>query len=331
MLTGPLQNNKRPSFSGHETFPMRYGWLTKMMDYFDPNQQKNDLIIKTQSFSKKLIGEKVSELMADFGVGRNMVNSIKFWSNRCGVIDTNIENRKREMGLTEFGNLIYKNDPYLDYINSLWLLHWKLCSNPNILTAFYYAFNYYTSLEISRNDLANSLLQLKKEQEWISSADESIKRDCDILFRTYTVSRNKKNVIAEDSFECPLSELNIIQETTNASDAKTYQFIIGEKSTIDNYVFCYALDEFWKNNYPDQETLTIDKITYDFSSPGKVFKIDELSIANRLSELEQLTNGYFRWTDTTGLNQISKNTEVKFSALKFLEKSYKELQKKEVA
>ena len=45
MLTGPLQNNKRPSFSGHETFPMRYGWLTKMMDYFDPNQQKNDLII----------------------------------------------------------------------------------------------------------------------------------------------------------------------------------------------------------------------------------------------------------------------------------------------
>ena len=51
MLTGPLQNNKRPSFSGHETFPMRYGWLTKMMDYFDPNQQKNDLIIKTQSIS----------------------------------------------------------------------------------------------------------------------------------------------------------------------------------------------------------------------------------------------------------------------------------------
>ena len=52
MLTGPLQNNKRPSFSGHETFPMRYGWLTKMMDYFDPNQHKNDLIIKTDHFLK---------------------------------------------------------------------------------------------------------------------------------------------------------------------------------------------------------------------------------------------------------------------------------------
>ena len=62
----------------------------------------------------------------------------------------------------------------------------------------------------------------------------------------------------------------------------------------------------------------------------KSFKIDELSIANRLSELEHLTNGHFRWTDTTGLNQISRNTEVKFSAVKFL-KNHTKNYKKEVA
>ena len=65
----------------------------------------------------------------------------------------------------------------------------------------------------------------------------------------------------------PLSELNIIQETTNASDTKTYQFIIGEKPTLDNYVLL-CIRWTWKNNYPDQ-ALTIDKITYDFSSPEK--------------------------------------------------------------
>jgi len=328
MLTGPLQNNKRPSFSGHETFPMRYGWLTKMMDYFDPEQQKESLINKSKNFYRKQTGERVSGLMADFGVGRNMVISMKFWANRSGVIDTDT---KWAMELSDLGKLIYKYDPYLDYLSTLWLIHWNLCSNPNHLTAFYYAFNYYTSLEISRNDLSNALLQLKKEQEWISSADESIKRDCDILFRTYTVSRNKKNTIAEDSFECPLSELNIIHESTNSNDYRTYQFIIGEKPSIDNYVFSYALNEFWNNNYKDQETLTIDKITYDFGSPGKIFKIDELSIANRLSELEYLTNGYYRWTDTTGLNQISRNIEVKFNNIKFLEKTYKAITKQEVA
>ena len=117
----------------------------------------------------------------------------------------------------------------------------------------------------------------------------------------------------------------------NANDAKTYQFVIGEKKTLDNYVFGYALEEFWNTNYKEQETLTIDKITYDFGSPGRVFKIDELSIANRLSELENLTKGYYRWTDTTGLNQISRNKEIKFNAIKFLEKSFKQIKKEQVA
>ena len=88
---------------------------------------------------------------------------------------------------------------------------------------------------------------------------------------------------------------------------------------------------FWNKNYKDQETLTIDKITYDYGSPGKVFKIDELSIANRLSELENLTKGYYRWTDTTGLNQISRNKEVNFNSIKFLEKSFKQIKKQQVA
>ena len=92
----------------------------------------------------------------------------------------------------------------------------------------------------------------------------------------------------------------------------------------------YAV-EFNNTNYKDQETLTIDKITNDYGSPGKVLKIDELSIANRLSELENLTKGYYRWTDTTGLNQMSRNKEVPFNAIKFLEKSFKQIKKQKVA
>ncbi len=329
MLTGPLENMKKPAFSGHETFPMRYGWVTKMMDFFNPEQTKETLLEKSQNFSRNQTGEKAADLVATFGVGKNMVQSMKFWGNRSGIIKT--DTKDWSMGLSDFGNLIYSHDPYLDFQSTLWIIHWNLCSNPKYLTAFYYAFNYYTSLEISRNELANALLQLKKDKEWIASADESIKRDCEVLFRTYTVSRTKKNTIAEDSFECPLSELNIIHETMNANDAKTYQFVIGEKKTLDNYVFGYALEEFWNTNYKEQETLTIDKITYDFGSPGRVFKIDELSIANRLSELENLTKGYYRWTDTTGLNQISRNKEIKFNAIKFLEKSFKQIKKEQVA
>ena len=37
-------------------------------------------------------------------------------------------------------------------------------------------------------------------------------------------------------------------------------------------MFGYALEEFWNTNYKEQETLTIDKITYDFGSPGEFLK-----------------------------------------------------------
>ena len=36
MLRGPLGNNKyKPKFSGHDTFPFRYAWLTKLVNYLE--------------------------------------------------------------------------------------------------------------------------------------------------------------------------------------------------------------------------------------------------------------------------------------------------------
>ena len=36
MLRGPLGNSKyRPKFSGHDTFPFRYAWLTKLVNYLE--------------------------------------------------------------------------------------------------------------------------------------------------------------------------------------------------------------------------------------------------------------------------------------------------------
>ena len=85
MLTGPLQKIK-PSFSGHETFPMRYGWLTKIMDFFNPDQDHNTLIKKNKIFSRNADKINIADLVANFGVGKNMVYSMKFWGEKSGTI-----------------------------------------------------------------------------------------------------------------------------------------------------------------------------------------------------------------------------------------------------
>ena len=41
MLRGPLGINKyKPKFSGHDTFPFRYAWLTKLVHYLEDGNIK---------------------------------------------------------------------------------------------------------------------------------------------------------------------------------------------------------------------------------------------------------------------------------------------------
>lgn len=320
MLEEPIKNLKKPSFSGHETFPLRYGWLTKMMDYFNPNQPTAKTMEKTKQFFGN--GEQKSKLMTNFGVGKNMVSSIKFWSEKVNIID---KKQEHGMKLSPLGEIIYKYDRYLDYPSTLWLLHWKLCSNVQQTTTFYYAFNCYASLTITKEQLLTSLKQLVKSKGWLESSEKSIQRDIDIFFRTYTISKNKNNEIAEDTFECPLAELGIIQLS---AIPQTYQFVIGEKSSLNNFIFAYALNEFWDHHYKDAPTIGIDKITYGTGSPGRIFRIDELAISKRLSELEHLTNGYFKWTETAGLYQLLRDQSKNFRSQDFLELAYRPPPKK---
>lgn len=69
MLRGPLGDASfRGQFSGHETFPMRYGWLKKVVGALAAAPPK-----QSQQVFDPDLG------MADFGVGKNMVASTKHW------------------------------------------------------------------------------------------------------------------------------------------------------------------------------------------------------------------------------------------------------------
>ena len=48
-------------------------------------------------------------------------------------------------------------DPYLEKIETLWLLHWMLSSGET-LTTWYYVFNYHQSIKINKDTLINDLI-----------------------------------------------------------------------------------------------------------------------------------------------------------------------------
>ena len=78
MLRGPLyRDGYHPQLSGHETFPIRYGWLKKAFDAVQESEGQED---NRYVFSGP-------EAIARFGVGKNMVGSMRHWTTVAGVIE----------------------------------------------------------------------------------------------------------------------------------------------------------------------------------------------------------------------------------------------------
>ena len=63
MLRGPLGINKyKPKFSGHDTFPFRYAWLTKLVRYLEDGNIKKIKERKENTPEKKKRGERVKKV-----------------------------------------------------------------------------------------------------------------------------------------------------------------------------------------------------------------------------------------------------------------------------
>ena len=297
MIRGRLyEQGYRPQFSGHETFPLRYGWLKKA---FDAVQNCSNEIESKTIFSRP-------EAIADFGVGKNMVLSIRHWATVTGVIPEAIT--KDDISTPPIGELIFGPrglDPYLEHASTLWLLHWKLAGNPK-KTTWYWAFNLYPNRVFERATLVNHLYKIAEEQGWRRSSLATIKRDVECFVRTYVPKRVSGKFGFEDSVECPLTELGLIKAVGGRDG---FQFVVGPKPSLSMGVFLYALEDYWDHNQPN--TLSLEAIAHEQGSPGRVFQLDEADLIRRFSVIEKLSNDNFRWSETAGLKQLIRTDNTK--------------------
>jgi len=292
MARGPLyQADYRPLFSGHETFPLRYGWLKKGYDAIEESGSDN--------------GNKAIFLndgaIAKFGVGKNMVGSIRHWATSCGVIRGAPGSDRLEV--TSLGRLLLGTegiDPYLEHPGSLWLMHWNLCSGENprgLKTTWFWAFNHFTGVMFRREDLVDGLMRFAEARGWPRASRTTVQRDVECFVRTYESRPAGHRGTAEDSLESALSELGLIRGLRGQ-----FQFVRGPKRSLPNEVFVVALNSFW-NSLGAAGTLSFEAIAHEPGSPGRVFLLDEGDLADRLLTMDEVTAGVLRWSETAGLKQ----------------------------
>ena len=137
-------------FRAHDTFFIRKGWLSKGMKY---------VCIKSDVFVAK--DENPMDVL---GIGANMVKALRYWLQAVGLtVEPN--SGKRSQSFTKLGDSIFEHDRYIEELGTLYLLQYRLASNKEEATAWYYFFNVFNMTEFSRDDFVDSILRWIKMEE----------------------------------------------------------------------------------------------------------------------------------------------------------------------
>lgn len=297
-------------FTGHDTFPLRHGWLYKSINLIE-----NNVLLSVSDTDKA--GQAISAL----GVGKNMVNAIKYWAESAQVIESVIENRVSVQKITPIGDLILSSkkgfDPYLEDIGTVWLLHFLLNFDSNSLTAYRYFFNYSNTIYFEKSKLVDDLFEDSSllssssasfDQKDLGVKKATVKKDVDCFLATYATkpqitSSKKSKGVDEDYFSSPLAELGIIRDLGRGY----YQCDLSDRPSLPLNIFLYALAMYFKfaNNDSSVNTVSFEDLLTKPMSPGRIFKLSESGLGRLLDESVLAMNNDIAWVDSLGLKQVS--------------------------
>lgn len=281
-----------PVFSGHETFPLRQLWLRKAFSEIE----KFSKLAPMEVFSSE-------DAIERFGVGKNMVSSIRHWALACDVIR---KSGKNGFERGQIGEFLFGENPcdlYLENDATIWLVHWLLAGRATRSATWYVVFNYMQGQSFRLVDVV-ALLEKYSSTNKSARSNTTLVRDVEVCLRSYS-SVTQRNA-TEDAAEPLLADLGLL----SMSGKDTYHFHRGPQYTLPDEVFVYALLDYWcrweENTESSQTTLSFNSIAHDYGAPGRVFKLDEDSVADRLSRISEITNNYLAWTDSAGIRQVSR-------------------------
>ena len=283
-------------FKAHESFFIRKGWLYKGL---------RNIKEQPELFSSKNINP--SDVL---GIGTNMVRSLRYWLQVTGLTNEVLRGR-RHQEFTDLADIIWENDRYMEEMGTLWLLHYKLASNSEDATAWYYFFNEFTMKEFSKDDFVE-MVDLYVQINGNETARSSLEGDFDCLMNTY-VSRIKSNpekVHPENNIDCPLGELNLIDIVDKKK--KLYRKVTPKKGTL-NPLIVLAVIVDQANKKESGTEIKINSILTDKYNAGKIFCLDIIILTEMLYELQKL--GYIKVNRTAGLDVIKLNDGLTFDGI----------------
>lgn len=280
-------------FSGHQTFALRIAWLPKAVREIASGRDPLT---------------NIDQGIVTLGLGKNMVEALRCWIEAFQIASKNSSG----WSLTPIGELIFAPshglDQFLEDHSTNWLLHWLISTNRKApFFAWECLFNRWPSAEFSASAVVEAFLK-ESERNQKAASIVTLKQHWEVFLHSYRPPRGTRG---EDHLDSALSVLGLIQEAGERQNSlgkweTLYAFDPGAKSSIPQQLFAYFIHDWWNLTFPSEQTIALRELVAGDHSPGRVLRMAEVEILQRVSELARNQSNVFQITESANLRQLRR-------------------------
>ena len=280
-------------FSGHQTFPLRITWIPKAVAEITANRDPLT---------------DIDEGITQLGLGKNMVEALRCWIEAFQIA----RRAEREWQLTPIGSLVFDPtnglDPYFEDVSTSWLLHWLISTNTESpFFAWECMFNRWPATDFSASQVVEAFQKETNKTPRPASA-VTLRQHWEVFLHSYRRPPADKG---EDHLDSAMSVLRLIQQfgerpNANGKWETLYSFDLSRKQAIPEQLFAFFLHDWWNRNFPNERTMPLREIVLGEHSPGRLLKMQEPEIIQRVTDLAARQSKVFQIVESTNLRQLHR-------------------------
>ncbi len=230
--------------------------------------------VLTQGERKKIPRQ---DIVSALGIPNKQVENLTSMMTGFGLV------LPRVSRLTPLGKAIIQGDPYFEKLETLWIIHYIVSSNPEWVVWHRIVNNVIPDLDhISVDYVSNNYFSDLAGEYSEKTITEKIPKEVGAVLASYTRSE--------------LANLNILQMES------TGKFIRGNPVEIPELAFLFCLLNYRDQISPGASAMNIDDVYLVENSPGRVFNIPEYQVRNIFGDLHN--SGYVRMEQFANLDQV---------------------------
>lgn len=225
-------------------FAIKFSYLSQLLQY--ATQEKDKLKIPRSEYVTHLgLTKRHTQALFSVAIAFDLFNP-------------------RKLTITQIGNTIAEGDPYLEYVGTLWLLHYIISSNKQLLIWNTLINETFSSKQHMTREEAKTTFDYLSEKLSKYTMDKKIQSEIRVILDAYTSPKG-------------FGKLSLIQKQENL-------FVFRKTLQVPPEILAAIILIFRQRYHINASAISIEALIKESNSPGRILNIDEDTMRKILEE-----------------------------------------------